>query len=255
MSSSVIIPPININFIGRGLEGIRKLKNAQQLLVESRVESRVASPVASPREPNAKDLLVLSQQADKNTSPLLGFFAPQAPAAPKPVNTRNKRKLPALRITSKNNNKIAIKNPEPEIQPVVAPVPPNYKIELLTSDKKLVVSSVNCAFKIIGNSFYKIQISERADPLINEVIFTRILSETGSSDLDIFPKYRDHFTLAGSNLFSENPKIIDFGYKNYKVLVTEAVNAAASLHSVLKATDKTNKHEIVAKIEDRKSVV
>ena len=239
MSSSVIIPPININFIGRGLEGIRKLKNAQQLLVESRVASRVASP----GEPNAKDLLVLSQQVNKNTSPLLGFFAPHAPAAPKPANTRNKRKLPSLLINMKNKDIISIKNQEP--QALLAP--PDYKNKLLESNKQLVVSSVNCAFKIVNGFFYKIQISERADPLINEVIFTRILSK--ASNLNIFPKYVDHFTIDGKELFEDNRKIIDFGYKNYKVLVTESINAAASLSAVLKATDKTNKHEIVAKIE------
>jgi hypothetical protein len=230
MSSSVIIPPININFIGRGLEGIRKLKNAQQLLVES---------------PDAKDLLVLSPQANKNISPLLGFFAPQAPAAPKPANTRNKRKLPSLLINMKTKDVISIKN---QVPPNVVPSPPNYKNKLLESDKQLVVSSVNCAFKIVDGFFYKIQISARADPLINEVIFTRILSKA-SSDIHIFPKYVDHFTIEGEKLFEENRKIIDFGYKNYKVLVTESINAAASLSSVLKATDKTNKHEIVAKIE------
>lgn len=236
-SSPTIIPPININFIGRGLEGIRKLKNAQQLLVESS-ESRA-------NQPNAKDLLILSA-AD---SPLLGLFIPK-----KPDNTS------ILKITMNNNN-IAIKNPEPELQPVVAQVPSrDYKNQLLTSDKKLVVSSVNCAFKIIGDSFYKIQISEKADPLINEVVFTKILSNAAakaaanaaakaaanaaaktsanaaaSLNLYIFPKYLDHFTVAGSdnNLYSINPKIIDYRYKNYKVLVTEAINNAKSLSDLL----------------------
>jgi len=233
-SSPTIVPPSNINFIGRGLEGIRKMKNAQQLLVES--------PAAA--NPTPADLLILSAN-----SPLLGFFVPQAPAAPKPP--ANKRRLPALKITMKNNKIVSIKDP-PQ-QQVVTPVPPpDYKNELLTSDKKLVVSSVNCAFKIIGEQFYKIQISESADPLINEVIFTRILSESGT--FDIFPKYVDHFTVAGSDkgntstpLSSVNPKIIDFAYKNYKVLVTKTVQNAASLSDVLKKT--TDKRIIVAKIE------
>ena len=236
-SSPTIVPPSNINFIGRGLEGIRKMKNAQQLLVESPAAAKPA------------DLLISSAA----NSPLLGFFVPQAPAAQKPP--ANKRRLPALKITMKNNKIISIKYPDPPQQQVVAPVPPpDYKNELL-SDKKLVVSSVNCAFKIIGEHFYKIQISESADPLINEVIFTRILSESGK--FDIFPKYVDHFTVAGSDkgnetptslpLSSVNPKIIDFAYKNYKVLVTKTVKNAASLSDVLKKT--TDKSKIVAKIE------
>jgi hypothetical protein len=87
---------------------------------------------------------------------------------------------------------------------------------------QLKISSLNCGYKIIDPYFYKVQLRENADPLINEVIFTKILNNYQYARTPkIFPDYVDHFISA-----------------NKKVLVLNYLQDSISLIDYIKDKDK-----------------
>ena len=211
----------NVNFIGRGLEGIKRLR-AKNLLIDSPA--------------NAKQLLIDSPVNARNSPE--NYYIPSPPENPRTTTTRNTN-----RIT--NTNPIDY-----------------YKDLFLSKDKILKINSVNCGFKIIDDCFYKVQISEVADPLINEVVFIKELTNTMENakknpdpdpdfkakygNLDIFPKYIDHFFLPRDTLngipeklngIPQNSSFIN-NCKNFKVLVTEALTNPISLYDVIDIINK-----------------
>ena len=135
---------------------------------------------------------------------------------------------------------------EDEIQPLTTSV---------LSNKQLTISSVNCAYTIIGEMFYKVQISEVADPLINEVIFTKILTDEAFRKLfypqsgivvqepQIFPDYINHFSVTGGEIFANNKSIISTVFTNYKVLVTTAIKNPMSVCELLDLLDKFDEND------------
>ena len=136
----------------------------------------------------------------------------------------------------------------PRILRPISTRPITYKSEFMSSDRILQVNSANCAFKILPYAFYKIEISDVADPLINEVIFTKELTDKMESGNKIFPKYLDHFLLNKIDLNINKNYVL----KNtpYKVLVTEVIQNPVSLYKLVRAIkDNTSyKFSIIAKI-------
>lgn len=200
---------ININFVDRGFAGMEN------------------------------DLQKMEAEEDKK---LNAYFIPGKKQGTFKVIYNNKKAK-----TSKNEEK-----EEPARTLAITTVAENEeskKIKDLFKDKQLTISSVNCAYTIIDGKFYKVQISEVADPLINEVIFTKILTneefreriypQSGIvQEPQIFPNYIDHFSMTGGDLFPLNNSIISTVYTNYKVLVTKAITKPISLCDLLDLLDK-----------------
>jgi hypothetical protein len=113
-----------------------------------------------------------------------------------------------------------------------------YKSDYNKDTSKLIISSLNCGYKIIKCYFYKVQINDTADPLINEVIFTKVLTNAQKGKNKIFPEYKDHF-ISGNG---------------QKVLVTRALTKPQSLGSYINDKIKSYKtnydSEIIALLND-----
>ena len=192
---------IDVNFIGQGLKALKALREKNLL------------NLSQDSLPNAGNLLIKSQQNPEN------YYA-HPPDKPRPRTGFVRRKQETPR----------------------EPQEPNYKQIFLNSDRVLKINSVNCGFKILNDNFYKVQISEVADPLINEVVFSIELTEAMKNNpnnpnkINIFPIYKDHFTLTKDELSQNN---VNQQYikknNNYKVLVTEALDNPSSLYDIIKS--------------------
>ena len=161
---------INVNFIGQGIKGVKELRGrALQLLNKSSNSTDL---------PNAQGILNRSHESN----PEIYFVKPTPPTQQRPNTTR------------------------PRTQRTIEP---DYKTIFLDSDRKLQINSVNCGFKVVDAKFYKVQISESADPLINEVVFSMELKQAmGTDKPQIFPVYYDHFTLSGADLLNAENKLL-----------------------------------------------
>lgn len=151
------------SFIGVGLDGLRKLREKNLNMLETPSGSQNGNTSVFKLLPD---------------SPLINdFFYPKPPQGqPKQFK----------RIIWKNLDKkidYSIKWIQPQTKPQ-QPQQPDYRKMMITAatTKGLKVSSVNCAYCISTvenkNIFNKVQISKQADPLINEVLITQLLTDT-----------------------------------------------------------------------------
>jgi hypothetical protein len=252
------------NFIRNGVQGLKELRaqnlkqlsdvsdlpdisNTNSLVDKERDKERVKQFLKDPKE-------VEFYYSPKNSSRI----------TPPPLNSSSTRITPP----PLNNSSPSI-SPPPKISKELGYVrrgiikreiikPEEYLDLFLNSDRILTINSVNCGFKIIDNNFYKVQISEVADPLINEVIFSIELTEAMQNNpnnpnnlnnpniqQNIFPKYKDHFIINPIELLinNDNKEVLEnknfIKIKNYhKVLVTEALSNPKSLFDVIKEAKK-----------------
>jgi hypothetical protein len=169
---------INVNFLGQGIKGVKELRErALKLLNQS---------------PNSTDLPNAQRLLNKSfeDNPENYLVKPTPPTQPRPNTSRPGR---TRMLTAED-----------------------YKQIFLNSNRVLEINSVNCGFKIVNNNFYKVQISEVADPLINEVVFSMELTEAMKkknnpniqSIQNIFPVYYDHFTLTGAELLNQGNQLL-----------------------------------------------
>lgn len=209
-SSSEASIVINVNFIGQGIKGIKELRGkALQSLNDSPLNSL----------PNAQRLLNKSPEDSSEN-----YFVIPTP----PTRQRQSNVMGPTPPTLQRPNTVSGLRTQRNILKTLKTLETDYKEIFLNSDKVLKINSVNCGFKIVNDFFYKVQISEVADPLINEVVFSIELTKAmtnNPNNPNIFPIYYDHFTIPGAYLLNEGI----LKNKTFKCLVTEALANPISL--------------------------
>ena len=106
--------------------------------------------------------------------------------------------------------------------PIQQPTPEQLFLD--TKTKVFSKNSANCIFIIIGDVFYKIELSndDMSDPLLNEVFMMQFLYTP-----DIFPEYKSHFLIDSSIVDSSNPS------KKIKVVAMQNLVNAEPLRKVI----------------------
>lgn len=162
-----------ISFIVSGVKGLQKLKgmNKGQFDNELLIVPKPPQPIAPAPPRNA------NPPAQNGNIRLLRIKRIRNSKAGPKANTSNAKFSPKVNVQKNIDN-----------------------IKVLQNANQIQINSVNCAFAIVDNKFFKIQIKDTADPLINEVIFLKRFPKFNSKNAtglsqDIFLKYEDHFLI------------------------------------------------------------
>jgi hypothetical protein len=135
------------------------------------------------------------------------------------------------------NSSIQRSSKTSSVQNIIDPELPNTSmVSCETPIYALNINSCNCAFILFKNYFMKVRISDNSDPLINEVIYTKILNKY---DTDLFVKYINHGIISG-NCFSDiNFSRYKFNIENlnpdiqYQFLVTSIISNPLTLYDCI----------------------